>query len=85
MEQGPRTGLDRALRNGQKHGGVILMTGVCQLMATSSIGGIDKEGEVVGWRCMLETVMIASSTSVVKTGWSVFVLESGGRPTGQML
>ena len=24
------------------------------------------------------------NTSVVKTGWSVLVLESGGRPTGQM-
>ena len=38
-----------------------------------------------GWHCMLGTVMIASSTSVMKTGWSVFVLRSGGRPTGQML
>ena len=44
------------------------MTRVHQLMATSSLGGIDKEGEVVGWRCMLGTVMIALSTSVAKTG-----------------
>ena len=59
------------------------MTGVHLLMATSSLGGTDKEGEVVGWRCMLGNVMTASSTSVVKTGWSVFVLESGEGQQGR--
>uniref|UniRef100_A0A8C8A7N5 Mitochondrial fission regulator n=1 Tax=Otus sunia TaxID=257818 RepID=A0A8C8A7N5_9STRI len=52
----------------QKYGGMCPMTGVCQLVATSSLEGIDKEGDAVGWRCMLGTVMIVLSTSVVKSG-----------------
>ena len=59
------------------------MTGVCLLMSTGSLGGTVKEREAVGWRCMLGTVMIALSTSVVKTGYSVFALELGEGQQGR--
>ena len=44
-------------------------TGVLQSMATSSSGGIDREGEVVEWPCMLENAMRAQKSSIVITGW----------------